>query len=105
MHDRMRGIKEVEGGYLLAVRVITRSHKVEIVGWKEDELWIRLTKPPVDGQANHELVNILSTWLNVSKSCITLVSGDKSLHKKIKIETSEKTSKVLLRRDKKVNEV
>jgi hypothetical protein len=46
-----------------------------VLGVKEGVLSVALTSPPVDGEANAELVQLLAKALGVSKSSIRIVSG------------------------------
>jgi uncharacterized protein len=81
-------------------KVITRSSRNEILGienlnqlnfgYKVDndelpELKIYLTAIPVDGKANRELIKLLSEKLNVSKSKISILKGEKNKEKIIEV--------------------
>jgi uncharacterized protein (TIGR00251 family) len=46
---------------------------------------VRLLAPPVDGQANDELIRFLSEQLDVPRSAVQLVSGANSRSKNILI--------------------
>ncbi len=48
-------------------------------------LRIKLKAPPVEGKANRELVIFLAKQLGLTKSAVTLRSGDKSRLKRIEI--------------------
>ena len=50
-----------------------------------DAILIRLAAPPVDGAANAALVAFLAAALDVPRRDITLVAGDKSRDKRIRI--------------------
>jgi uncharacterized protein (TIGR00251 family) len=69
----------------LAVKLIPKASRSEVVGWENDELKIRLRAVPEKGEANEELIAFLSKILNVSKSQITLLRGQKSRHKLLQI--------------------
>lgn len=64
------------------VKVIPRSSKKEVVEISEGEYKIKLTAPPVDGEANKMLVEILAEHFEVSKSLVSIIGG-KSTRKKI----------------------
>ena len=70
----------------LAVTVVPRSSKTEIVGFVGEYLKIRLAAPPVDGEANKELIKYLSKRLGISKSDIRIISGKSSKRKLLDIE-------------------
>ncbi len=70
----------------IRIYVQPRSSKNEIAGIHGDAIKIKITSPPVDGAANSLLIKFLSKKLGVSKSSISLVSGDKSRKKVVNIE-------------------
>ena len=72
-------------GVLLDVRVIPRSGRSTIAGLREGALLVRLTAAPVEGAANAELVAVLADALGVPKRNVTLVSGEHSKRKRIKV--------------------
>ena len=67
------------------VRVVPRASRSEIVGFHDGALKIRLTSPPVDGAANAELIKLLAKKFAVAKSDISIVAGETSKNKRIKI--------------------
>ena len=70
---------------ILHVRVTPRSSRNQVTGWREGILQVKLTAPPVEGAANEALVKFIADLLGVRKSQVTLVSGDKSRGKTLKI--------------------
>ena len=50
-----------------------------------DEIVVYLREKPHDGEANAALVKILSDYYDVSKSCITILRGQKSHQKVVEI--------------------
>ena len=63
-------------GSALPVRVTPRASRDEIVQILSDQtVKIRLTAPPVEGQANEALIKFLSKVLGVPKSSIEIVAG------------------------------
>lgn len=70
----------------LAVTVVPRSPKTEIVGTVGEYLKIRLAAPPVDGAANKELIKYLAKLLKIPKSNIRVISGVSSKRKLLDIE-------------------
>lgn len=61
---------------LLTVRLQPRASRNEIVGPHGDALKIRITAPPVEGQANAHLIKLLADAFDVPRGQVTLVSGD-----------------------------
>ena len=79
-------IKSVPGGVILAVRVTPRSRKNEIVGADGEAFRVKLNAPPVEGAANAALCEFLAQALGVRKSAVTLVAGQTSRRKVIRVE-------------------
>ncbi len=79
-------LKQVPGGVLLPVRVQPRASRDQVVGVQDEALKVRLTAPPVDGAANQALVKFLAKALGVSKGRLSLVSGQKSRRKLVRVE-------------------
>ncbi len=57
----------------------------QIIGIHGERLKIKISSPPVDGKANHEVIEFFSQLLNISRRDISLVSGEKSRNKRVKI--------------------
>ena len=51
-----------------------------------DSLKIQIAAPPVDGEANAELLRFLAKLFGVPKSRTSLVSGDTGRHKRVRID-------------------
>ena len=82
-------------------KVITRASRNEVLGidslnqldfkFKDNgisklpELKVYLTAVPIDGRANKELIKLLSKELNISKSKISIIRGEKNKEKIIEI--------------------
>ena len=79
-------IRPVPGGVTLVVHVTPRSRKNEIVGANGQALRVRLTAPPVEGAANAALCEFLARVLGVRKSAVTLVAGQSSRHKVVRVD-------------------
>lgn len=82
----MLNITETSDGLLLQVLVQPRSSRNQIVGEFDGALKIKLTAPPVEGEANQALVAFLSRQLRLSKSRVELVKGEASRHKTVVIK-------------------
>lgn len=72
-------------GVYIDIRVIPRAGKAGIAGTRNGALLVRLNAPPVDGAANAELIDVLSDALGVPRRNITLVSGERSRGKRIRV--------------------
>jgi uncharacterized protein (TIGR00251 family) len=69
----------------LDIRVIPRAGRSEVAGLRDGALLIRLAAAPVDGAANDELISLLAKALKIPKRDITVVSGERSRSKRIRI--------------------
>lgn len=66
--------------------MIPRASRSEIVGEHDGDLKVRISAPPVDGAANEEVVRLLAKSFGVAKSSVTIVSGETSKTKRVRIE-------------------
>lgn len=69
----------------LTVRVIPRSARSGPAGMRGDAFLIRLTSPPVEGAANAELLEVLADLLDIPKRNITIVAGERSRLKRVRV--------------------
>jgi len=82
----MVNIKESEDGVILHVHVVPRSAKSEVAGVQGDALKLKITAPPVEGQANAECIRLLSDILGIKKKQVRILGGHKSRKKTVAIE-------------------
>ena len=68
------------------MRVIPRAGRSIIAGLRDGAVVVRLAAAPVDGEANAELIDLLARTLKVPKRAITIVSGEKSRSKRVRID-------------------
>lgn len=68
-------ITETSAGVQFGLRIQPRAAKNEIVGVQGDALKVRLTAPPVDGEANEACIKFLAQWLGVPKSSVEIITG------------------------------
>jgi len=73
-------------GVVLTVRVIPRARRAELAGVRDAALVVRLTAPPVDGAANTALVELLSEAFAIPKRDVTILGGDRSRTKRVRLE-------------------
>ena len=78
-------IVAVEGGVELQLHIQPRASRTEIAGVHGGSLKIRLAAPPVDGEANDELVRYLAKTLGVPKRSVTIVSGATGRRKRVRV--------------------
>ena len=70
---------------IIAVKVLPRAAKDEIVGWLEDALKVRVQAPPQDGRANRALEALLADALSLKKNAVTVTTGRASAMKRVAI--------------------
>lgn len=82
------GLSWQEGpkGLSFVVRVQPRASRDEIVGPENGILKVRLTSPPVKGEANAHCVELLARWLGVSKGRISILKGAHAREKVVLVE-------------------
>jgi len=76
---------ESEDQLIFPIRVVPRASKSEIVGEVDGSLKVRISAPPVDGAANDEVVKILAKAFGVAKSNVSIISGETSKTKRIRV--------------------
>lgn len=79
-------IKPLPDGVTLKVKVQPRAAKNGIQGIMEGALRLRLTSPPVDGEANAACAVFLGDFFGIAKSKVTIVSGHTSRIKTVKLD-------------------
>ncbi|OGQ35506.1 MAG: YggU family protein [Deltaproteobacteria bacterium RIFCSPHIGHO2_12_FULL_43_9] len=78
-------ITEIKNGVRLSLYLQPRASKNEIVGFFEDSIKIRIAAPPVENEANIELINFLSGLLKIKKQSISILHGAKGRRKVVDI--------------------
>ncbi len=78
-------IERTADGAAFNVRVIPRARRSRLAGTRGDALLVRLQAPPVDGAANDELIEVLASALQVPKRAVSIVAGDRSRQKRVKV--------------------
>lgn len=70
----------------ISLRVHPGAARSEVIGFTDGVLQVRVAAPPVKGQANRELIALLSKALAVGKGALTIVKGHTSRSKVIAID-------------------
>lgn len=72
---------------ILKIKVVPRADKTEFAGKMADgTLKIKLKAPPVDGEANEELVRFLAEEFGVKKEGVKIIGGKTARKKMIEIQ-------------------
>ena len=78
-------ITETSNGVQFKLKIQPRASKNEVSGFQGDALKVRLTAPPVDGEANEACVEYIARLLAVPKRTVRIVAGHTSTHKMIEV--------------------
>ena len=70
---------------LLAVKAVPNAPRNEIAGWLGEALKVKVHAPALEGRANDELCAFLAAELGLPRRSVTLVQGDKSRHKVVRV--------------------
>lgn len=71
---------------ILDVKVIPRAGRTALAGIRDGSVLIRLAAAPVEGAANAELIAFLANLLDIPKRSISIVAGEKSRQKRVRID-------------------
>ncbi|MCK0509449.1 DUF167 domain-containing protein [Aromatoleum anaerobium] len=74
-----------DGSLVLSLHVQPGAKKTEFTGPHGEAMKLRLAAPPVDGRANTALCVFLAEFCGVPRAAVTLVSGESSRAKRVRI--------------------
>jgi uncharacterized protein len=78
-------LREDREGVTVKLRVTPRASRDELVDFHNGALRVRLTAPPVEGQANAGLQRLLAKMLDVPRSSIELLRGQTGRDKLVRV--------------------
>lgn len=78
-------IREEKGGVLFKIRVQPRAARNQVAGVYEDSIKIRVTSPPVEGEANEACRSFIALLFSVPRSHVEIVSGLTGRNKLVKV--------------------
>jgi hypothetical protein len=78
-------VRESGAGLSFAVKVHPRARKNAVIGMVGDALKLSLTAPPVEGKANQAVVEFFADFFQISRSSVTITSGETSRLKIVRI--------------------
>jgi hypothetical protein len=70
----------------LELKTIPNAPRDEIVGWLGAALKVKVHAPALEGRANDALLEFLADKFGLPRRAVTLVRGDKSRHKVVRLE-------------------
>ncbi len=79
-------LRPTDAGVEIFLYIQPRASRNRVVSLQDGELKVALTAPPVDGEANKACCAFLAKLFNLPKSCVKLVAGDSSRHKRWLLE-------------------
>jgi uncharacterized protein len=80
-------LKQTDDGVFLFVKVIPKASSNTIVGCEAERLKVKVTAVPEKGKANQAVIKLLAKELGISKSAMTIVSGEVAKLKTILIKS------------------
>lgn len=79
-------LKQTPKGLFIRVRVQPRASKNSVDDLSGDALKVRITSPPVEGEANRAIIELLSDILSIKKTAFSIDAGTKSRDKRVRVE-------------------
>jgi uncharacterized protein len=74
------------------VRLRPRGSRDELAGLRDGVLQAKVTAPPVDGKANTALCRLIAKRVGVAPSRVSVVRGEKSSDKVVRVEGVDSTA-------------
>ena len=78
-------VAPVPGGCLLRVHVQPGASRGGVEGVHDGALRVRVRARPVDGAANHELLQVLANALGVRPTALSIESGGQTRRKRLRV--------------------
>ena len=78
-------IKEQDGGVVIDVLVQPRASRAKVGPVHDGRIKVAVTAPPVDGEANAAVIELLAKQLGVARNAITVIAGASSRRKTVRI--------------------
>jgi hypothetical protein len=78
-------IRDEGGAVSFDVLVTPRASRAKVGPVVGDRLKVAVTAPPVDGEANAALIEVLARALGVPRRSVTIVRGDGSRRKTVRV--------------------
>lgn len=84
--DLSAAVRDVPGGVELSVFCQPKAARSALIGMHGGALKAKVKAPPVEGRANQALLELLAGALAVPRGRLTLVSGEQSRNKRVRVE-------------------
>jgi uncharacterized protein (TIGR00251 family) len=79
-------VNQLSASCTLELKVIPNAPRDEIAGWLEEALKVKIRAPALAGRANKALTEFLAERLGLPRRAVSLVRGDRSRHKVVRID-------------------
>ena len=79
-------LREHDGGVTFDVLVQPRASRAKVGPLHDGRLKVAVTAPPVDGEANAAVIELIAKTLGVAKSAVSVVAGASSRRKTIRVD-------------------
>lgn len=94
--DEIPFLKQTKEGCLLSIRLTPKASVAKLGGVyldANDRAWLKVfvNAPPVDGEANKALIELLAKKLKIAKTSFSLVAGLADRNKTVLINGDEET--------------
>jgi uncharacterized protein (TIGR00251 family) len=86
------GVKPLDDGCALAIKVTPRASKNAIEPPRNDRLIVRVTAAPTDGDANAAVLKLLAKALGVPKTSMEISAGASGREKSVRIHGADAAS-------------
>ncbi len=78
-------LREHDGGVTFDVLVQPRASRAKVGPLHDGRLKVSVTAPPVDGEANAAVIELIAKTLGVAKGAVSVVAGSSSRRKTIRV--------------------
>ena len=78
-------IADSPDGAIVALKIVPRAGRTMLAGVRDAAVLVRLAAAPVEGAANAALLAFLADQLQIPRTRLEIVSGEKSRSKRVKV--------------------
>ena len=82
-------LRQTDAGVEVFLYIQPRASRNKIIGLQGEELKVALTAPPVDGAANKACCLFIAKLCSLPRSCVKIISGETSRHKRLLLEDAD----------------
>jgi hypothetical protein len=74
----------------LALHVQPGARRAALIGEHGGRLKVAVPAPPLEGRANHAVLQLLAELLSLPSSALTIVAGSSARHKRVLVSSGER---------------